>query len=78
MIAKSDCTVVTPNTEQQKVDIYKTNLNKAHKIKAGVTVIDNKTYATVGYQSGRFESIAYLKSGGKIKGAIVLYTVAEW
>lgn len=76
--AKSDRTVVTPNTEQQKVDVYKINLNKAHKIKAGITVIDDKSYATVGYQAGRFEGMAHFKSDGKIKGATMLYTVAQW
>ncbi|WP_251455323.1 hypothetical protein [Veillonella intestinalis] len=76
--AKSDRTVVTPNTVQQKVDVYKINLNKAHKIKVGITVIDDKSYATVGYQAGRFEGMAHFKSDGKIKGATALYTVAEW
>ena len=75
---KSDRAVITPNTEQQKVDVYKINLNKAHKIKAGLTVIDNKSYATVGYQAGRFEGMAHLKDDGKVKGATVLYTVAQW
>ncbi|WP_251455178.1 hypothetical protein [Veillonella intestinalis] len=76
--AKSDRTVVTPNEKQQKVDVYKINLNKAHKIKAGVTVIDDKTYATVGYQAGRIDSMVHFKPDGKIKGATMLYTVAQW
>lgn len=75
---KSDRTVVTPNTDRQKVDVYKINLNKAHKIKAGVTVIDDKSYATVGYQAGKFEGMAHFKGDGKIKGATVLYTVTQW
>lgn len=75
---KSDCTIVTPNTKQQKVDVYKINLNKAHKIKAGITVIDDKTYATVGYQAGRIDSMVHFKPDGKIKGATMLYTVAQW
>lgn len=76
--AKSDRTVVTPNEQQQKVDVYKINLNKAHKIKAGITVIDDKSYATVGYQAGKFEGLVHLKGEGKVKGATVLYTVAQW
>ncbi|WP_295790098.1 hypothetical protein [uncultured Veillonella sp.] len=76
--AKSDRTVVTPNEQQQKVDVYKINLNKAHKIKAGITVIDDKSYATVGYQAGKFDSMVHFKTDGKIKGATVLYTVAQW
>jgi len=75
---KSDRTTVVTNEERQKVDVYKINLNKAHKIKAGVTVINDKSYGTIGYQAGHFEGLAHLKSDGKIKGATVLYTVAEW
>ena len=77
-LEKTDRTVITKNEDNQTVDIYKINLNKAHKIKAGVTVIDDKTYATVGYQAGRFEGMAHFKADGKIKGATVLYTVAQW
>lgn len=50
---KSDRTAVVANTDQQKVDVYKINLNKAHKIKAGVTVLDSKAYETIGYQAGK-------------------------
>jgi len=75
---KSDRTVITPNTEKQKVDVYKINLNKAHKVKVGLTVIDDKSYATIGYQAGRLDGMVHFKSDGKIKGATALYTVAEW
>lgn len=76
-LEKTDRTVITKNEDNQTVDIYKINLNKAHKIKAGVTVIDDKTYATVGYQAGRFEGVVHL-DGAKVKGATMLYTLAEW
>ena len=66
-----------PNTEKQKVDVYKINLTKEHKIKAGVTVIDDKVYPTVGYQAGRVEGLVQF-DGSKIKGATVMYTVAQW
>ena len=84
---KSDRTVVTPiikdkdgkdlPPDQQKVDVYKINLNKAHKIKAGATMIDGKALMTVGYEQGRFEALAHF-DGGKYKGATVMYNVAEW
>jgi hypothetical protein len=84
---KSDRTVVTPITkdkdgkdlpaDQQKVDVYKINLNKAHKIKAGASVIDGKALMTVGYEQGRFETLVHF-DGGKYKGATVMYNVAEW
>lgn len=76
-LEKTDRTVITKNEDNQTVDIYKINLNKAHKIKAGVTVIDDKTYATVGYQAGRFEGVVHFDNA-KVKGATLLYTVAEW
>lgn len=74
---KSDRTIVTPNAEAQKVDVYKINLNKGHKIKAGVTVLEDKVYPTVGYQAGRVDAMIQL-DGSKIKGAAVMYTVVQW
>lgn len=76
-IDNSDRTVVVPNEGKQKVDVYKINLNKEHKIKAGVTVIDDKVYPTVGYQAGRVEGLVQF-DGSKIKGVTVMYTVAQW
>ena len=84
---KSDRTVVTPITkdkdgkdlpaEEQKVDVYKIDLRKDHRIKAGASVIDGKALMTVGYEQGRFEALAHF-DGGKYKGATVMYNVAEW
>jgi len=84
---KTDRTVVTPITkdadgkdlppEEQKVDVYKINLNKAHKIKAGASVIDGKALMTVGYEQGRFEALAHF-DGSRYKGATVTYNIIEW
>lgn len=84
---KSDRTVVTSivkdkdgkdlPADQQKVDVYKINLRKDHRIKAGATMIDGKALMTVGYEQGRFEALAHF-DGGKYKGATVMYNVAEW
>ena len=84
---KTDRTIVTPitkdadgkdlPTEEQKVDVYKINLNKAHKIKAGITQIDTQTYWTAGVQLGRWEGLVHGQAG-KVKGGSVMYTVAEW
>ena len=84
---KTDRTVVTPiikdkdgkqlPTDQQKVDIYKINLRKDHRIKAGMSAIDGKALMTVGYEQGRFEALAHF-AYGKYKGATVMYNVAEW
>ena len=84
---KTDRTVVTPiikdkdgqdlPRDQQKVDVYKINLRKDHRIKAGATMIDSKALVTVGYEQGRLEALAHF-DGGKYKGATVMYNVAEW
>ena len=84
---KTDRTVVTPivkdkdgkdlPADQQKVDVYKINLRKDHRIKAGASVIDGKALMTVGYEQGRFEALAHF-DGGKYKGATVTYNIIEW
>ena len=84
---KSDRTIVTPitqdkdgkqlQTEEQKVDVYKINLRKDHRIKAGASVIDGKALMTVGYEQGRFEALAHF-DGSRYKGATVMYNIAEW
>ena len=86
VLAKSDRTVVTPITkngsgnglaiDKQKVDVYKIDLRKDHRIKAGVTVVDSNVYNTVGYEQGRVEVLAQLK-GTSLKGGTVLYNVIE-
>ena len=74
---KTDRTAVVANTDEQKVDVYKINLNKGHKIKAGVTLIDNKAYETIGYQAGKFEVLTHF-NGQHLEGGSMLYTVKEW
>ena len=84
---KTDRTVVTPITKdkdgkdlppvEQKVDVYKINLRKDHRIKAGASVIDGKPLMSIGYEQGRFEALAHF-DGSRYKGATVMYNVAEW
>ena len=84
---KTDRTVVTPIVKDtdgkdlpptdQKVDVYKINLRKDHRIKAGASVIDGKALMTVGYEQGRFEALAHF-DGSRYKGTTVMYNVAEW
>ena len=86
-LEKTDRTVVTPiekdsagnvlPADQQKVDVYKIDLRKNHRIKAGVTVVDSETYETIGYEQGRAEVLAHFK-GKDLKGGSVMYNVAEW
>jgi hypothetical protein len=86
-LEKTDRTVVTPiekdsagnvlPADQQKVDVYKINLRKDHRIKAGMTVADSTAYETIGYEQGRVEVLAHFK-GKDLKGGSVMYNVAEW
>jgi len=84
---KSDRTVVTPITqdkdgntlppEEQKVDVYKINLRKGRRIKAGASVIDGKPLMSIGYEQGRLEALAHF-DGGRYQGVTVMYNVVEW
>ena len=84
---RTDRTVVTPIVkdkdgkelppEQQKVDVYKVNLRKDHRIKAGATMVDGKAYATVGYEQGRFEALVHF-DGVQVHGGSVMYNIVEW
>ena len=84
---RTDRTVVTPivkdkdgkelTPEQQKVDVYKINLRKDHRIKAGATMMDGKAYATVGYEQGRFEALVHF-DGVQVRGGSVMYNIVEW
>ena len=84
---KTDRTIVTPITqdkdgallspEKQKVDVYKVNLRKDRRVKAGASLIDGKALMSVGYEQGRFEALAHF-DGSHYKGATVMYNVAEW
>lgn len=75
---KSDRTAVVANTDEQKVDVYKIELDKPHSILAGVTVMTNgEVYETVGYEDKRFEGLAHFK-GSEFKGASALVKVVRW
>ncbi|MGP1365860.1 MAG: glycoprotease [Schwartzia sp. (in: firmicutes)] len=77
---KSDRTVVTPikkDKEQQKVDVYKINLRRDHRIKAGASIVDGKALMSIGYEQGRFEALAHF-DGSRYKGVTVMYNVIEW
>lgn len=58
-LEKTDRTVVAPQPENKTypVGVYKINLEKKHKIKAGATVINNKPYWSIGYQQNKTEVI---------------------
>lgn len=79
VLQNSDRTIVTPNTEKQKVDVYKINLRKGHKVKAGMTYLDNHAYLSTGYQAGRWEGLIHFDTRTlEPKGGTITYTVLEW
>ncbi|MEQ2746696.1 hypothetical protein [Dialister hominis] len=75
--AKSDRTIVTADKQLNKVDVYKINLRKAHKLKSGITYVDDRAYLSAGYQAGRWEGLAHFDGSG-FQGATVMYTLKEW
>lgn len=75
--AKSDRTIVTDDKQLNKVDVYKISLRRAHKLKAGMTYVNDKAYLSAGYQAGRWEGLAHF-DGSEFQGATVMYTIKEW
>nr|DAY59542.1 MAG TPA: hypothetical protein [Caudoviricetes sp.] len=75
--AKSDRTIVTADNKLNKVDVYKISLRRAHKLKAGMTYVNDKSYLSAGYQAGRWEGLAHFDGSG-FRGATVMYTIKEW
>lgn len=78
VLEKSDRTIVTADKNLQKVDVYKISLRKAHKLKAGITYINDKAYLSAGYQAGRWEGLVHFDWQGRPEGATAMYTVKEW
>ena len=77
VLAKSDRTIVTADKQLNKVDVYKISLRKAHKLKAGMTYVDDRAYLSAGYQAGRWEGTLHFDETG-LKGGTVMYTAIQW
>lgn len=75
---KTDRTVVTADHDRQKVDVYKVNLRKPHKVKVGAMTTGDKTYIGAGYQYGRWEGMLYTRTGRKVEAGSITYTIKEW
>lgn len=83
----SDRTIVTPITtdietgatlpeQKQRVDVYKIDLRKDHRIKAGVAAVGGDAYVAVGYEQGRTEGLVF--AGPRGAGGALLHNIAEW
>ena len=77
VLKKSDRTVVMADDKLNKVDVYKISLRRVHKLKSGMTYVDDKAYLSAGYQAGRWEGLAHFDGNG-FRGATVMYTLKEW
>lgn len=77
VLSKSDRTIVTADKQLNKVDVYKITLRRAHKLKAGMTYVNDKACLSAGYQAGRWEGIAHFNGNG-FQGVSVMYTLKEW
>lgn len=77
VLSKSDRTIVTADKQLNKVDVYKINLRKAHKLKAGMTYVNDKAYLSAGYQAGRWEGALHF-DGQAVKGGTIMYTAIQW
>lgn len=76
---KTDRTAVVENVDNQKLDVYKINLRKAHKVKAGMTYLDNHAYLSTGYQAGKQEGLIHFDNLTlEPIGGTITYTVLEW
>lgn len=63
----------------KKVDVYKINLQKAHKVKAGMTYLDNHAYLSTGYQAGKWGGLIHFDNRTlEPIGGTITYTVLEW
>lgn len=79
VLQKSDRTIVTPNEEKQKVDVYKITLRKAHKLKAGASYVDGHAFLSTGYQAGKWEGLIHFDTRTlEPRGGTITYTVLEW
>ncbi len=79
VLEKTDRTVVAPqpDNEEYQVGVYKINLDKNNRIKAGVTIVDSKAYATLGYEQRRLEALIHF-DGTRLRGGSVMYNIIEW
>jgi len=77
---------VIKHTEEKQVEgsdnkvvaanYYGINLERKHRVKAGVAIINNEPYGIIAYQNRDIEYTAY--AGHDNYGAGIQYTIAKW
>lgn len=78
---QQDCSVVTTPTTPTTLyenNYYAINMERKHKIAAGVMSVDGKAYAAVSYTNRDVTATAYTDDFKGINGGSVMYTVAKW
>lgn len=76
-LEKTDKTIVTDNPNQDyDIGIYKIDLEKDYKIKAGTTIYNDEINWAIGYQHKKLEVIIHGQD--KVNGVTAMYTVKEW
>lgn len=74
---KTDRTVVVNNKDEQKVDVYKIDLEKHNRVYVGASVIDNNFMYSIGVQHKKWSVTVHTDDFKKINGATVMYTLYE-
>lgn len=76
-LEKTDKTIVTDNPNQDyDIGVYKIDLEKYYKLKAGTTIYKNEINWAVGYEHKKLEVIIHGQD--KVNGVTAMYTVKEW
>lgn len=76
--AGKDETVNSPKPSVYENNYYAINMERKHKIAAGVMSVDGKAYAAVSYTNRDVTATAYTDDFRGINGGSVMYTVAKW
>lgn len=76
-LEKTDKTIVTDSPNQDyDIGVYKIDLEKDYKLKAGTTIYNDEINWAVGYQHKKLEVIIHGQD--KVNGVTAMYTVKEW
>lgn len=79
-LQKTDRTVVVeqPQNKEYQVGVYKIDLEKSHKIDAGVTFIDSKVYLDLGYRQDQNQVIIHYSPATTKYGVTYTRTISQW
>ena len=76
-LEKTDKTIVTDSPNQDyDIGVYKIDLEKDYKLKAGTTIYNDEINWAVGYEHKKLEVIIHGQD--KVNGVTAMYTIKEW